>query len=524
MKKKNKILTFLLSGAMLVSVVSLCACEPTEEKPDPVYYSEFGAVGDGVTDDFAAIIDAHEYANERGLPVAADAGKTYYIGAHAKTAYIRTDTDWGDAQFIIDDSKVSVENRSWNVFEIQSDSDSYRVNLPEGYSLQEGQENIGLTFEKPVMLRIVNDNKKDYIRYGANQNSGSSRQEVILVDEDGNVDVDTPILWDYTEVTKMTAYSVTDEAITVEGGIFTTITNTQTVGTSYYARGIGIKRSNTTVLGVEHYITGEPEAEEDPPADPTPGKSSAPYNGFYAVSSANNVTVKDCVMTGHAAYRWMKPTGWVTQGTYDVKADSSNNVSWIDCTQSNSITDSKYWGVMASNFCKNLKLDGCSFSRFDAHQGVYNTTVKNSVLGNDFNVIGAGTLYVENVTRLSGSQFVQLRADYGSTWEGDVVIKNCTMKTSSKTCSILAADWNDHDFGYTCYLPTTVIIDNFKVEGATTCNVFSSITSSKPSTVANSNNPYVITQEVIIKNDDFGINLTANTSGLFENTILTREQ
>ena len=32
-----------------------------------VTYEAFGAVGDGIHDDFEAIIQAHEYANEQGL-------------------------------------------------------------------------------------------------------------------------------------------------------------------------------------------------------------------------------------------------------------------------------------------------------------------------------------------------------------------------------------------------------------------------------------------------------------------------
>ena len=37
-----------------------------------VNYLDFGAVGDGITDDFAAILQAHEYANENQLPVVID--------------------------------------------------------------------------------------------------------------------------------------------------------------------------------------------------------------------------------------------------------------------------------------------------------------------------------------------------------------------------------------------------------------------------------------------------------------------
>ena len=39
-----------------------------------VFYSEYGAIGDGVTDDHAAILAAHVDANEKGYEVKADEG------------------------------------------------------------------------------------------------------------------------------------------------------------------------------------------------------------------------------------------------------------------------------------------------------------------------------------------------------------------------------------------------------------------------------------------------------------------
>ena len=40
-----------------------------------VCYEDFGAVGDGKTDDFDAISRAHAYANENGLDVVTDSSK-----------------------------------------------------------------------------------------------------------------------------------------------------------------------------------------------------------------------------------------------------------------------------------------------------------------------------------------------------------------------------------------------------------------------------------------------------------------
>jgi len=68
-----------------------------------VRYADFGARGDGKTNDIDAIVKAHKYANEHGLPVRADDNATYFIGDAKEFAPIMTDTDWGRARFIIDD-------------------------------------------------------------------------------------------------------------------------------------------------------------------------------------------------------------------------------------------------------------------------------------------------------------------------------------------------------------------------------------------------------------------------------------
>lgn len=227
-------------------------------------------------------------------------------------------------------------------------------------------------------------------------------------------------------------------------------------------------------------------------------------------------------MTGHTVYGHQKPTGWVQQGTYDTTAARSNNTAWIGCTQSNSITDLAFWGVMSSNFCKNLRMEDCNLSRFDAHQGVYNATIKNTVLGRNFNIIGAGTLLVENVERLSGDNFLWLRSDYGSTWNGDIVFRNCKAKGAGNY-SILGASWTDWDFGYQCYLPANITVENFVLEGEETCCVFpSSVANLDATRVNNSKNPYVVTQSLTVKNEVTEILLASDTSKLFATTKIVK--
>ena len=128
-----------------------------------VTYSEFGAVGDGVTDDFDAIIATHKAANELGLPVKADADATYYIGDSSQTAIIQTDTDWAGAKFIIDDSKVDA-NRQVNVFTVTptlpSVPSTTRPNL-----LEPNQPNLGMILPHDSFVIVTNSGERTFGNY-----------------------------------------------------------------------------------------------------------------------------------------------------------------------------------------------------------------------------------------------------------------------------------------------------------------------------------------------------------------------
>ena len=83
------------------------------ENKNNVTYEDFGAVGDGVTDDFGAMLKAHNFANEKGLPVLGTPGKNYYIfdttlgTDKVYSIEIMTDVDWQGATITIDDRKLS---------------------------------------------------------------------------------------------------------------------------------------------------------------------------------------------------------------------------------------------------------------------------------------------------------------------------------------------------------------------------------------------------------------------------------
>lgn len=443
-------LCFLQTGPFVFSA------EPDRKGPEHpgnvVRYAKFGAVGDGVTDDIEAIVRAHEFANRQRLPVKADEGATYYIGGKDKTAVIQTDTDWGTARFVIDDT--AVVNRNANIFVVQSSLKP--LTLGGITSLKKSQSTIAASLPGSCLISVSNSRVKHFIRFGLNQNNGSPQTDTFISDKDGRVDSNTPIIWDFDQITKITAQPMDTTRLTITGGRFTTKANAAESKYHYYSRGIAIRRSNVVVDGVEHHITDE-------------GDHGAPYGGFINISSCANVTVQNSIFAGHKTFSTIGSAGKpVSMGTYDIALNRALNVSFINCRQSNDIKDRSRWGIVGSNFCKNLLLDRCVFSRFDAHQGVANATIRNSTLGHaGLNAIGFGTLVVENST-LYGGSLINLRSDYGSTWQGEFIIKNCVFVPSCgkpATAALIGGSYSgQHDFGYTCYMPKQIAIDTLRID------------------------------------------------------------
>lgn len=459
-----------------------------------VSYRDFGARGDGKTDDLDAIAAAHAFANQQNLPVKADEGANYYIGGKDRTAVIRTDTDFGTANFIIDDTKV--KNRNTPVFLVTSGLSSFK---PEGISsLKRNQEKINVTLPATCIITVTNSAVKRYIRFGPNQNNGSPQTDIFMADKNGNVDMNAPIVWDFDQITDIAAIPVDETTLTINGGRFTTIANQAESKYTYYSRGISIRRSNVFVQGLEHRVTGE-------------GEHGAPYGGFINISDCANVIVRNTILTGHKMYQTIGSAGvTVPMGSYDISVNRALNVSFVNCSQTNDINDSRFWGIMGSNYCKNLLYDGCIFSRFDAHMGVANATIRNSTMGHmGINAIGSGVFTVENCI-IRGRTLVNLRSDYGSTWQGEFVIRNCTFIPAGGkpvSANLIGGSYSgQHDFGYTCYMPERITIENLHIDDSQHPEnyqgpaIFSNFNPEMTNESYKENFPYVKTREVILKN------------------------
>ena len=411
-------------------------------------YEEFGAIGDGKNDDFAAIIACHEEANRTGTPVKARDDATYYIGGKDAVAIIKTDVDFGTSKIVIDDRNV--ERNGSYVFSIESDYVTVPIELD---SIKKGQKKIAFSHIGNVFVRVFDDNHKVYIRKGLNRSSGTATADVFCVDKDGNVY--PSIDFDYPSVTRADMRCTDDKPITIKGGIFTTIANHQESYYRYLQRGFQVSRAHVTICNFEHYVEGELE-------------QGAPYHGFIRANYAVDLTIRDAVMTPRFIY-WTAskiPGKPVPMGSYDLSFFSSIDVRCINITQTIDILDTKYWGIYTSNFCKNLYLENCTFSRFDAHMGVTNATIKNCTLGHQhIQLIGHGEFLMENtLVKSFASNFLYLRCDYGSNFDGNITIRNCEWETTANNIRIIGENnEGDHDFGYPCYYGKNITVDGLKI-------------------------------------------------------------
>ena len=423
------------------------------KKKGVINYSDLGAIGDGVSDDAIFIKATHEVANHYGFNVKADDDALYNITGKKVSAIISTNTDFGNATFIIDDTKV--DDYTSSIFEIRSKKPSFKINHIK--SIKKGQKKINIKINEAALVKVTDNNVRMYIRYGLNQNNGREQTDIFLIDKNGNVNENTPIIWDFKNISEMNFFLIDQEKLIIKGGKFITIANqVEEENHPYYSRNILVNRSNVEINNLKHFVKGE-------------GNHGTPYQGFISIKNASNVKIKNCLLTGHKTYQKIGNAGkLVSRGSYDLSVISSTNVLFKNCRQTNDINDETYWGIFGSNYCKNLIFENCTLSRFDAHMGVYNATIRNSTLGYmGIKLIGFGQFLVEDST-IGGENLVSLRQDYGSTWNGDFKIKNCVFipsKTKSSTLSLFSGKNSGlHDFGYTCYMPNKIEIDQLLIK------------------------------------------------------------
>ena len=185
-----------------------------------------------------------------------------------------------------------------------------------------------------------------------------------------------------------------------------------------------------------------------------------------------------------------------------------------------------YWGLAASNYSKNITYEHCELTRFDAHEGVWNGKIKDSKISS-VEIIGGGDMVIENTVFVPFfPTLVMLRSDYGSTWRGNLIIRNCHAIDDDRPLETLVrATHLNHYFGYTCYMPN-VYVENITVRNPKKELEVIKIYNTNGENVSlptlsdgtENKNPYVPPKEVRVTGDTDGITYLLKSDGFFENT------
>lgn len=396
-------------------------------KQQEVSYEMFGAKGDGVTDDYAAIKATHDYANEHHLKVVGLPEKTYLIKDVAETIDIETNVDWKNSTIIFDDTDEGLNNI--RIFRVKGNESSSVINQINS-TLSPSSTNCGVTGHGLCIMKIENSTHKDFIRTGGSADSGENRTEYILIDNEGTIL--TPLHFEFNAITSATIKPIESSNLTIKNGNF--VTRVNSINSEHYInRNIYINRSNTIVENIKHTLSAEGI------------ESSSPYVGFIFTAFAYNIEIKDSFFTANSKYG--------ASASYEINNEGCIDLKFTNIKQLNSFTDANLWTVQASNYCRNIVAKDCIMNIIDAHKGVYNLTIENCKL-RTITVVGYGDLTIKD-TEGYLYYFIYLREDYGSFWDGKVIIRNCKLITNvaARKRVFYGGNTQNHNYGYECKLP-----------------------------------------------------------------------
>ena len=418
---------------------------------EAINYKMFGAIGDGKNDDGIQIKLAHEFANQHRVPVINLSGE-YWIH-QTNDIPIRTNVSWGQTIIHINEKYNSKREPRFVV-----ENDHPKITLTQDATiksallekLKPGVQLIPELAAYAGHLFIVEDEEDRIgIRAGNYSKRGWAREELFYVEEEGRIIGD--IAWEFKNFTGITATPCNDNYLIIEGGGFYFSGDSGNPDSKgYHHHGFSVQRSRTIIR--EQWM-GLERGKRD--------ISLEPRRGFYAFSGVFDTTLENI-----RAMPWEKnreeKERVLSAGTYGI-----GGARMLNCTFRNLTAEGGWvaWGVFGTNLNKNFRVDNCRLNRIDVHFHCWNLHISNSTIGfKGIALTGGGNLLIENTTR-HGNNFVNFRSDYGSKWDGNIHMRNCTLKPSGNgRVSVLSYRPSNFDYQYPIGYGQTIKIEDLMID------------------------------------------------------------
>lgn len=405
-----------------------------------VSYDMFGAKLDGVSDDSAAVIAAHEFANDHGLPVIQRGGVLYLnFSVNVKTScYL-------DMTMIMDDNSVS------HAYRIQPDDVS---TLTYSGTMQAGANGVtapiaGL-YGMSAVVTCENSTWSLGNREGTPSDAGQKwHTQLVAYDKQGNV-ISSGL---YTENTGDFVFtnvqSLAMKAIEFSGPKVVTRFADNSVNFKTLVRCF---RNNTVIRNISVENEGT-----------TPNVQINNGGTLIALRYCANVIVENVNGLNHSDYPYPPATSNFSPYSYVYEAGICFNTTFRN------INVNQGWGAGATFFVDNTYFENCNISRIDNHYGCFGNFIVRNCSFNGVSVVNLG--YGNANVLIDGCRFhnvhrddgraVKSRSDFSNRFSGRLAIKNTIFDCSTADTPIYIL-FNAANTGNFPNNQPEIILDNVK--------------------------------------------------------------
>lgn len=399
-----------------------------------VSVKDFGAVGDGVTDDTAAVTAAHVYANSIGAAVSYKGCNRIAIQANARVP-VKTSVDFENCEvvilggvagspgfpipnivFVVTDDACPLVTTTGAVSASNLTKGALFPTLGlfdgHGYALLE------CAFQVPNRAETGTVNYKQSFKI--NRNGRASQP--LSTDISAHASAIT-VSYRRTSQKRLFISNLT----LVEG-----TWNNQCV--------IDIQRCNVKVSGVSMLFNA-------------PGSTFNNICAILRVTDASDVYIEDFVTTGRPVT--------ASAGSYCLEVNGGSDI-FVD--RMNALTG---WGATGCNNINGMYYNRCVLNRVDVHESAHNVFVDDCDIHEAGMVYGwgGGVFSIKN-SRLHRCPAISSRPDYGNTFFGDFIVDGCEAE-SNTTSTYYVVDLLTNPIGASTaiYAPETITVQNFRRVG-----------------------------------------------------------
>lgn len=400
--------------------------------PIAINYDMFGAIGDGINNDGHQIKLAHDFANKYKIPVEINNGN-YYIKGTTNIS-VQTNTSFGHSNIYIDEEMILSREQA---FKIESSIPNYKLPLDKIDTLKgkikKGYNTIPeLSPYNDSIAIIKNLNKNVMLRYG--KHTPIIQEDIIYIDERGTIASD--IVEDFYDISSIEIHPCENHYLTVQGGNFSISGNGKLPRNDNYIGGVfEVSRSRTII---QNQIYKLPDNTRD--------KILAGSDGFFFLNKCCDITLQNIRVFPREKSRKKGDTlAQVPVGSYGIGGEYVIGLKMYNIHADN---DEIGWGIMGMNYTKEITIKDSVLNRVDVHYSGNNILVENTTIGRfGVSVHGSGYLKIQNC-RFKSNRFVSLRSDYGSHWNGHIIIENCIMTPISlkKIINVIEIRTKNFDF------------------------------------------------------------------------------